>query len=226
MTSLFSDIFSADNLQLTEPMVNLIVSLAVNSLVTWIIVHFFYYPKGHRRDYYFTFILLSVSIFMLISLLLQGSSDMGIGAALGLFAIFGIVRYRTEQMPVREMSYLFVIISLSVINGLSQNITIGQTIVANLLLITAIWATEQEIRLKDVRSKLIAYDDVSKIRPEQRDELIADLQERTGLSITQVEVGHVDFLRDMAMLRVFYVADATAPQDNEIESLTKFPKSF
>ena len=81
MTSLFSDIFSADNLQLTEPMVNLIVSLAVNSLVTWIIVHFFYYPKGHRRDYYFTFILLSVSIFMLISLLLQGSSDMGIGAA-------------------------------------------------------------------------------------------------------------------------------------------------
>ncbi|MGN0010935.1 MAG: DUF4956 domain-containing protein, partial [Marinilabiliaceae bacterium] len=109
---------------------------------------------------------------------------------------------------------------------LSQNITIGQTIVANLLLITAIWATEQEIRLKDVRSKLIAYDDVSKIRPEQRDELIADLQERTGLSITQVEVGHVDFLRDMAMLRVFYVADATAPQDNEIESLTKFPKSF
>ena len=156
---------------------------------------------------------------------LLGALKIRVGFALGLFAIFGIVRYRTEQMPVREMSYLFVIISLSVINGLSQNITIGQTIVANLLLITAIWATEQEIRLKDVRSKLIAYDDVSKIRPEQRDELIADLQERTGLSITQVEVGHVDFLRDMAMLRVFYVADATVPQDNEIESLTKFPNS-
>ena len=220
----FSDLMEAAPCAAADGVIDMVLRFIFNLVIVLGLSRCLYYPRGRRRDYLFVFILISISIFLMVNLL--GALKIRVGFALGLFAIFGIVRYRTEQMPVREMSYLFVIISLSVINGLSQNITIGQTIVANLLLITAIWATEQEIRLKDVRSKLIAYDDVSKIRPEQRDELIADLQERTGLSITQVEVGHVDFLRDMAMLRVFYVADATAPQDNEIESLTKFPKSF
>ena len=215
----FSDLMEAAPCAAADGVIDMVLRFIFNLGIVFGLSRCLYYPRGRRRDYLFVFILISISIFLMVDLL--GALKIRVG-----FAIFGIVRYRTEQMPVREMSYLFVIISLSVINGLSQNITIGQTIVANLLLITAIWATEQEIRLKDVRSKLIAYDDVSKIRPEQRDELIADLQERTGLSITQVEVGHVDFLRDMAMLRVFYVADATAPQDNEIESLTKFPKSF
>lgn len=220
----FSDLMEAAPCAAADGVIDMVLRFIFNLVIVFGLSRCLYYPRGRRRDYLFVFILISISIFLMVNLL--GALKIRVGFALGLFAIFGIVRYRTEQMPVREMSYLFVIISLSVINGLSQNITIGQTIVANLLLITAIWATEQEIRLKDVRSKLIAYDDVSKIRPEQRDELIADLQERTGLSITQVEVGHVDSLRDMAMLRVFYVADATAPQDNEIESLTKFPKSF
>ena len=220
----FSDLMEAAPCAAADGVIDMVLRFIFNLVIVLGLSRCLYYPRGRRRDYLFVFILISISIFLMVNLL--GALKIRVGFALGLFAIFGIVRYRTEQMPVREMSYLFVIISLSVINGLSQNITIGQTIVANLLMITAIWATEQEIRLKDVRSKLIAYDDVSKIRPEQRDELIADLQERTGLSITQVEVGHVDFLRDMAMLRVFYVADATAPQDNEIESLTKFPKSF
>ena len=220
----FSDLMEAAPCAVADGVIDMVLRFIFNLVIVFGLSRCLYYLRGRRRDYLFVFILISISIFLMVNLL--GALKIRVGFALGLFAIFGIVRYRTEQMPVREMSYLFVIISLSVINGLSQNITIGQTIVANLLLITAIWATEQEIRLKDVRSKLIAYDDVSKIRPEQRDELIADLQERTGLSITQVEVGHVDFLRDMAMLRVFYVADVTAPQDNEIESLTKFPKSF
>ena len=178
MISLFSDIFSADNLQLTEPMVNLIVSLAVNSLVTWIIVHFFYYPKGHRRDYYFTFILLSVSIFMLISLLLQGSSDMGIGAALGLFAIFGIIRYRTESVPIREMTYLF--------------------------FIGCVWLCENFLTNKSEGCKLVKYDNIDLIRPDRMDELKEDLEKRLGIKINRIEVGAVDFLTDMTMLRVFY----------------------
>ena len=82
----------------------LISSLVINTIVTWLVVHFFYYPKGRRRDYYFTFILLSVSIFMLIALLMRDAHDVGIGAALGLFAIFGIIRYRTESVPIREMT--------------------------------------------------------------------------------------------------------------------------
>ena len=204
MTCPFSDIFSADNLQLTEPMVNLIVSLAVNSLVTWIIVHFFYYPKGHRRDYYFTFILLSVSIFMLISLLLQGSSDMGIGAALGLFAIFGIIRYRTESVPIREMTYLFFLVALSVINGRFDSFTLVDQLVINAICIGCVWLCENFLTNKSEGCKLVKYDNIDLIRPDRMDELKEDLEKRLGIKINRIEVGAVDFLTDMTMLRVFY----------------------
>ena len=114
MYDFISHFFSAENFNFSADLANLCFSFLLNSVVVWIIVHFFYYPKGHRRDYYFTFILLSVSIFMLIYVLLKNSADMGIGAALGLFAIFGIIRYRTESVPIREMTYLFFLVALSV----------------------------------------------------------------------------------------------------------------
>lgn len=200
------------------------IRFLLNLVVVFALARFLYYPRGRRRDYLFVFIIISLSIFLMVNLL--GALKIKVGFALGLFAIFGIIRYRTEQMPVREMSYLFVIISLSVINGLSMNLTIAQTLLANVLLIAAIWVTELEIGLKHVSSKLIAYDDVSKIKPSQRAELIADLQERTGLRVTQVEVGHIDFLRDMAMLRVFYEADAKTDTNDEVDNLTRLPKAF
>src|SRR5574344_885941 len=99
---------------------NLLIHFFINTLVVAFIIHFFYYRKSHRRDYYFTFILISISIFMMIFLL--GDVKIKVGFALGLFAIFGIIRYRTESMPVREMTYLFAIISISVINALSTTI--------------------------------------------------------------------------------------------------------
>ena len=218
-----SDFMEAGPCGVADGTLDMVLRFLFNLVVVFGLTRCLYYPRGRRRDYLFVLIIISISIFLMVNLL--GALKIKVGFALGLFAIFGIIRYRTEQMPVREMSYLFVIISLSVINGLSQNLTIGQTLAANLLLILAIWVTEQEIGLKDVRSKLIAYDDLSKIRPEQRDELIADLRDRTGLIITQVEVGHIDFIRDMAMLRVYYDAGPDAPQGDELESMTKLPKT-
>ncbi len=202
----------------------MVLRFLFNLIVVFGLTRGLYYPRGKRRDYLFVFIIIAISIFLMVNLL--GALKIKVGFALGLFAIFGIIRYRTEQMPVREMSYLFVIISLSVINGLSANLSIGQTVIANALLLAAIWVTEQEIGLRDIRSKLIAYDDISKIKPEQRSELINDLRQRTGLEIIQVEVGHIDFLRDMAMLRVFYEADHVAPLNNDIEEMTKFPRTM
>ncbi len=157
---------------------------------------------------------------------LLSSLKLKIGFALGLFAIFGIIRYRTEQMPVREMSYLFVIISMSVINALSQSITLGQLLISNGLLILAVWISEQEIGLKNVRSRLIVYDDVSKILPEKEGELIEDIKARTGLNVTAVEVGHVDFTRDMVMVRVYYEADGKSPKNADIENMTKLPREL
>ena len=139
MNSFFSQLFDPANFQISSMMGHLIVSLIINTIATWCVVHFFYYPKGHRRDYYFTFILLSLSIFMLIALLLGGRTDMGIGAALGLFAIFGIIRYRTESVPIREMTYLFFLVALSVLNGKSEGISLIEQLLINGILILCVW---------------------------------------------------------------------------------------
>lgn len=231
MHDFFSNFFSAENFQLTSNIGHLVVSLILNSIVTWIVVHFFYYPKGHRRDYYFTFILLSVSIFMLIAVLLTKTSDMGIGAALGLFAIFGIIRYRTESVPIREMTYLFFLVALSVLNGKSGDLTFleefgrndGLTfleqVVVNAIFVLCVWVCENFLTSSNEGCKYVKYDNIDLIKPERMDELKADLEQRLGLKITRVEVGAVDFLTDMTMLRVFY----TDP-DKRIKSVDRILK--
>ncbi len=205
MSAFFSEFFSSGNFTFTPAIGGLIVSLLLNTLVTWIVVHFFYYPKGRRRDYYFTFILLSVSIFMLIALLLGGQHDMGVGAALGLFAIFGIIRYRTESVPIREMTYLFFLVALSVINGKSDSLTFVEQISINAMFLICVWACENFLTTSNEGCKFVKYDNIDLIRPDRYDDLKADLEARLGLQITRVEVGAVDFLTDMTMLRVFYI---------------------
>lgn len=205
MNELLKSIFSASNFAVTPLLGNLFLSLLINLITVWVVVHFFYYPKGRRRDYYFTFIMLSVSIFMLIALLLQDSADMGIGAALGLFAIFGIIRYRTESVPIREMTYLFFLVALSVLNGKSDSLTLLEQIIVNAAFVVCVWICENFLTHSNEGCKFVKYDNIELIKPERYDELKADLEERLGLKIIRVEVGAVDFLTDMTMLRVFYL---------------------
>ena len=180
----------------------LLIRFVFNAVVTGAIVGFLYYPKCRRRDYSFTFMLISISIFMMIFLL--GSVKVKIGFALGLFAIFGIIRYRTEQMPVREMTYLFVIIALSVINALSLTFTWAELIATNVLFFLSVMVTEWSKWLRHVSTKTIKYDRIELITPERRAELKEDLARRTGLNILKVEVGDLDFLKDMAIVRISY----------------------
>lgn len=204
MTETIQAFFSAENFCLSSNLFNLCMSFLLNTLAVWTIVHFFYYPKGHRRDYYFTFMLLSVSIFMLIYLLLQNASDMGIGAALGLFAIFGIIRYRTESVPIREMTYLFFLVALSVLNGKTGELNFMSRIIVNLIFVGIVWVCENYLSAYKEGCKFVRYDNIDLITPDRYDELKADLEKRLGIDITRVEVGAVDFLTDMTMLRVFY----------------------
>ena len=204
MNNLFADFFSSSNFAFTADIAQLCMSFLMNLVVVWIIVHFFYYPKGHRRDYYFTFLMLSVSIFMLISVLLKDSSDMGIGAALGLFAIFGIIRYRTESVPIREMTYLFFLVALSVLNGKIDDINFLGRLIINALFVVVVWVSENFLSAYREGCKFVKYDNIELIKPERYDELVADLEKRLGLEILRVDVGAVDFLTDMTMLRVFY----------------------
>ncbi len=189
----------------------LLVRFVFNAVVTGAIVGFLYYPKCRRRDYSFTFMLISISIFMMIFLL--GSVKVKIGFALGLFAIFGIIRYRTESMPVREMTYLFVIIALSVINALSITFSWAELFATNLLFFFSVMVTEWSKWLRHVSTKTIKYDRIELITPEHRQELIADLTQRTGLNILKVEIGDLDFLKDMAIIRISY-----EPENNDINT--------
>lgn len=189
----------------------LLLRFIFNTVVVGIIIRFLYYPLCKRRDYFFTFMLISISIFMMIFLL--GSVKVKIGFALGLFAIFGIIRYRTEQMPVREMTYMFVIISISVINALSGTFSIAEMLATNLLFIGSIWICESSKGLKHISTKLVKYDRIELIVPERRKELIEDLEKRTGLSIISVEVGAIDFLKDSAIIKISY-----EPEGKEINT--------
>ena len=189
-------------------------------LVLWFIVYVMYYRKTHRRDYFFTLVLLSVSIFFLIYLL--GSVKVKIGFALGLFAIFGVLRYRTETIPVREMSYMFGVISLSVINALADSLSFVELLLPNVAIALLIWLFETFVLRKNLASKLIMYDRIELITPERRQELLEDLTKRTGLKITKLKIGSVDFLKDTAIIKIEYDNDGQG--DISINNTLKIPR--
>ena len=203
-----------------EGMMELMLRFLLNCAVVIAVIRLFYYPKSRRRDYFFTFTLISISIFLLIFML--GSVKIKIGFALGLFAIFGIIRYRTESMPVREMTYLFAIIAISVINALASDLSVAELLVTNLLFIVSFWIMESGRWLQHRAVKLVLYDRIELIIPERRKELIEDLKRRTGLNIEKVEVGHIDFLKDSSMLKVYYVPETI--ETNTVDTITRFPK--
>ena len=192
-------------------------------LVNWFIVKFLYFKKSKRRDFFFTFIIISVAIFFLVYLMMgmdRGKATMGVG--LGLFGIFSIMRYRTDTMPVREMTYLFVVVCLSVVHAMADSMGVDSngkmvgTPIMELLVIDAIVIASIimfERTLKVEPSKLVQYDRIELVKPDRYKELVADLEERLGLKIIKVEVGAIDFLRDMAMLRVYYKADGVADKE-------------
>lgn len=180
----------------------MILRLLINVITIGIIVHAFYYPKAKRRDYYFTFSIIGVSIFLLIYLM--GGVKLKIGFALGLFAIFGIIKYRTEQVPIREMTYMFVIIAVAAINGLATSVSYFELLGTNLIFIIALAICENTKWMKHVPSKLIKYDNVKLVAHGKEDELKADLEKRLGLKIIRIEVGNVDFLKDSAIIKIYY----------------------
>jgi hypothetical protein len=198
----------------------LLCRFVFNIIVVGLIIHFFYYPKSRRRDYYFTFSLINVSVFLLI--ILMGSVKMKVGFALGIFAIFGIIRYRTESVPIREMTYLFVIIAISVVNALAVQLSLAELLIANGLFIFSVWLLESERWLKHVSCKLVLYDKIQLITPDKREELIADLQKRIGIEISKVEIGHVDFLRDAVYIKVYY--ESKTREINTVDMIERLPK--
>lgn len=205
----------------TADMTALLLRFLFNTFFVMIIIAGLYYPKSRRREYFFTFALISVSIFFLIYLL--GSVKIKVGFALGLFAIFGIIRYRTESMSVREMTYLFVIIAISVINALAVSLSYAELALTNVIFIAVIFFCEKLPFTNSYEEKLVIYDRIDLIAPEKNEELKADLKERLGINVEFVQIGAVDFLRDTAMIKVYY-RDRQRHGDNTVNRMLKFPK--
>lgn len=198
----------------------MIFRFVLNLLFVFVLIQFFYYKKSRRIDYYFTFMLISISIFFLIYLL--GSVKIKVGMALGLFAIFGIIRYRTETIPVREMTYIFVIISLSVINAIAGNLSYAELLATNIIYVASVWLIESFIGETRIASKLILYDRVDNLHPHQREELLEDLRKRTGLKITKIEVGAINYLQDSVMLKIFY--ETSFDNTSSVDHMMRLPR--
>ena len=206
-----------------EVLVRFFICLFVN----WIIVNFLYYKKGSRRDFYFTFMLISVAIYFLVYLMMgmdRGKATMGVG--LGLFGIFGIMRYHTDSMPVREMTYLFIVVCLSVVHAMASSLGVdsagaligtplAELVVIDLITVGVVVLCESKLKVHP--TKLIQYDRIELVKPEKRTALTADLEERLGLKVLDVQVGGIDFLRDMAVLKVTYEGEGGNDTDNKLK---------
>ena len=186
--------------------IELLVRSVFNFLIVGYIVRYLYYPATKNKDYLFTYLLISITVFFLCFLLENVKLELGF--ALGLFAIFGIIRYRTDPIPIKEMTYLFVIIGISVMNALvNKKISHTEVVFTNLIFIAITYGLEKIWLLKHESRKNITFEKIELIVPERRQELLDDLKQRTGLDITRVEVKSIDFLRDTAQLRIFFFDD-------------------
>jgi hypothetical protein len=205
----------------SESFFNLTVRFFFNFFITFILARVLYYSVSKRKDYLFTYLLISTIVFLLCFML--GSVKLQIGFALGLFAIFGILRYRTDAIPIKEMTYLFIIIGVSVINALfNKKVSWSEVVFTNLIVVFFTFVLEKVWLLKHESSKLVLLEKIELIKPEKHKELIEDLKQRTGLPVHRIEIGKIDFLRDVAQVTVFfYESKFTGNQNVKEQQLSK-----
>lgn len=217
LTSIFDLELFGNSIINLDGLFELVARFALNVVVTSLIIVWLYYSKSKRRDYVFTFTLISTTVFLLIFLL--GSEKLQIGLALGLFAIFGIIRYRTDTVPIREMTYLFLIIGLSVINALAVSVSYVELLVTNALFVLMTFVMEKTRIVSKSACKLIKYEKIDLIKPEKYGEMVEDIKNRTGLKVTKCEVGYIDFLKDIALVKVYYESDSK--EINTVDQITR-----
>jgi len=186
-----------------EDLISLLVRFTMNMLVVVTIVIGLYAKTSRRKDFYFSYIAISVGIFLLCFLL--ANVKMELGFALGLFAVFSIIRYRTDSIPIKEMTYLFVVIIVSVVNALAnKKISYAELIATNLLIVGTLYIMEKILNLRQELSYRILYEKIENVVAGREDELVADLKLRTGINIKRFEIERIDFLRDVAHINIYF----------------------
>ncbi len=184
----------------------MIIRFLINFSVVFTLVRVIYFPMHRRKDYLTTFFLINILIFFVC--IVMNDVKMNMAFAFGLFAIFGILRYRTEQLPIKEMTYLFMVIAVAVLNSLAgKKVSFAELMLVNISIVIAAYFLEKVFLLKHESRKSITYEKIENVKPENHDKLIADLRERTGLDINRVQIGRIDFLRDTAKVIIYYNED-------------------
>jgi hypothetical protein len=187
----------------SQNLLDFAIRFGINLFVIFIIVRLLYYPMRRNRDFLFTFFLFNIINFLICFLL--SSAKLKMGFAFGLFAIFSILRYRTVTVPVREMGYFFISVTLGIINALTTNEQgMILLILANLIILGVAWIIDHKVRVVHENYKEVIYDRIDLIAPEKREEMLADLRQRTGLAVHRVEFSRIDFFRDTARIYIFY----------------------
>ncbi|MCB2214027.1 DUF4956 domain-containing protein [bacterium] len=184
----------------------LLLALGVNLVVTCIIVLGIYFPSEKDKGYVLTFFVFNISIFLIATLFTQVEISLGVG--FGLFAIFSILRYRSDPLPVREMTYLFILMALPVINVIlfSEEMIVA-ALIANLTILAVFYVVERALGFRYEARKSVTYEKIDLIKPQNYEALLMDLRERTGLAISRCEVGKIDFLHDVAEVKVYYQSE-------------------
>lgn len=189
---------------LSETELLFVAGSLVNLLFASIIVRYIYYLRNGEHTYIFTFLAFNTVVYFIMGLFT--SVEISIGAGFGLFALFSVLRYRTETVPIREMTYLFVMVALPVLNSiLLRTGAYAQLLLSDAVIILILWALEKGFGFRpELRRKQVVYEKIDLVRADRREEMIADLRERTGLDVVRCEVERIDFLRDTAEISVYY----------------------
>ena len=184
----------------------LLFKFGINTLVLFVLIRLIYYPIHRKKDYLFTYFLFNTLLFFLCVLL--NSVKLSIGFAFGLFAIFGVLRYRTEQISIKDMTYLFATISVAVINALaSKKVSLAELLFTDGMILVMTYSLEHVWLTRHEAMKFLIYERIDLIKPDNRIALYEDLFQRLGVKVSRVEVGKIDLLKDTAELKVFYFED-------------------
>ena len=190
-------------MELSHELLNLIIRFGFNLSVAFIIIKLIYQRDHNNNDFVFTYFMFNSLIFFFASIL--GSITINMGFAFGLFAVFAILRYRTDPIPIKEMTYLFIVITIGVINALSgDEVSIGALLFTNTALVGLTYFLEKYWQNNLLSSMNIDYEKIENVKPENHEALLADLKERTGLNIQDFQLSRMNFLRDTARIKIYY----------------------
>lgn len=186
-----------------DDFLKLLLRFAINAFFVVIVIRIIYYKNTGSKDYLFTFFMLNIMVFFICFTLKKFNLDLGM--ALGLFAIFGVLRYRTDPIPIKEMTYLFMVIGIGVMNALvNKKMSYMELGFSNFAIVFLAAGLENLSFTKREICERILYEKIDLIKPERHAELIADLEERIGLKISRLELGRINFLRDTVRINVYY----------------------